>query len=145
MYWPLESYSFGQRVSPDFPAICLVMLWGLRSSQLSRSGICPLPCQLDKAPCSGSCCGVQQKPKICQRMQDPAWYTRGGSQAYKSVRDQAAPPFQAIFQEVALQVIPQKWPKEGRTCLKVQGDVTCLDVQFPLFCTCSDGQPCSLG
>lgn len=55
------------------------------------------------------------------------------------MRDQAAPPFQAIFQEVALQVIPQKWPKEGRTCLKVQGDVTCLDVQFPLY---FQGQEC---
>lgn len=66
----------------------------------------------------------------CKMLKD---VQNGGSQAYKSVRDQSAPPFQAIFQEVALQVVPQKWPKDGRNCLKVQGDVSCLDLQFPVY------------
>eukprot|EP00435_Cladocopium_sp_Y103_P007976 s1192_g2.t1 len=65
----------------------------------------------------------------------------GGSQAYMSVRDQAAPPFQAIFQDVSLNVVPQRWPKEGRTCLKVQGDTTCFDPSFPAY---FQGQECMI-
>lgn len=43
----------------------------------------------------------------------------GRPNAYRSVRDLAAPPFGAIERELSVQVIRQRWPKEGRQSLKL--------------------------
>lgn len=63
----------------------------------------------------------------------------GGSEAYKSVKDQPAPPFHAIVQELKACVVPLKWSKVGRRCLKVLSDGSGFDFQFPVY---FQGQEC---
>eukprot|EP00435_Cladocopium_sp_Y103_P022522 s2144_g5.t1 len=58
---------------------------------------------------------------------------KGGPDAFKSVKDLGSPAFHAIEQVVKVQVVRQKWPKEGRNCLKIQGSCDAFDKQFPVY------------
>eukprot|EP00435_Cladocopium_sp_Y103_P055583 s604_g18.t1 len=64
---------------------------------------------------------------------------QGGSAAYQSVKDHAAPPFHAIVTDLSARVVRQKWPKEGRTCLKVASCDGTFDFQYPVY---FQGQEC---
>eukprot|EP00435_Cladocopium_sp_Y103_P023529 s1438_g5.t1 len=57
----------------------------------------------------------------------------GGPNAYRSVRDPSAPPFNAIERELQFPVVPQRWPKDGRQSLKLREPCTELDSQFPVY------------
>eukprot|EP00435_Cladocopium_sp_Y103_P058519 s96_g20.t1 len=63
----------------------------------------------------------------------------GGPNAYRSVRDPSAPPFNAIEREVDVPVVQQRWPKEGRESVKLAGDCDQFDFQYPVY---FQGQEC---
>ena len=56
----------------------------------------------------------------------------GGSKTFCSVRDLQPQPFQSIVRSQSFQVARLKWPKEGRSILRVSGDTSCLDASLPV-------------
>eukprot|EP00435_Cladocopium_sp_Y103_P029385 s1966_g7.t1 len=63
----------------------------------------------------------------------------GGPNAYRSVRDPSAPPFNAIEREVDVPIVHQRWPKEGRDCVKLAHSCDSFDFQYPVY---FQGQEC---
>ena len=55
------------------------------------------------------------------------------------MKDQPAPPFHAIVKELQARVVPLKFSKAGRRCLKVVFDGRGFDFQFPIY---FQGQEC---
>eukprot|EP00435_Cladocopium_sp_Y103_P053832 s505_g17.t1 len=72
----------------------------------------------------------QRFARECRMMRD---VQKGGAEAYKSVRDNAAPPFHAIVKETTAKVTRQIWPKEGRASVRVYQDPGGFDFQFPVY------------
>ena len=73
---------------------------------------------------------AQRFARECKMLQD---IQKGGSEAFKSVKDPGSPAFHAIEQVVKVQVVRQRWPKEGRNCLRIQGCCDVFDKQFPVY------------
>eukprot|EP00438_Fugacium_kawagutii_P022809 Skav208201 [mRNA] locus=scaffold2026:153188:158570:+ [translate_table: standard] len=60
-------------------------------------------------------------------------FQRGGSRAFKSVRDPQAPPFHAIVHEVSVSIVPQRWTRGGISRLLFQGDASNFNIEFPVY------------
>eukprot|EP00435_Cladocopium_sp_Y103_P020979 s325_g5.t1 len=79
---------------------------------------------------------TQRFARECRVVRD---IQKGGPQAYLSVRDPCSPAFQAIDQILTVQIVPQKWTKQGRNRLKFAGSLDGFDFQFPVL---FQGQEC---
>eukprot|EP00438_Fugacium_kawagutii_P017560 Skav228548 [mRNA] locus=scaffold1887:556581:561575:- [translate_table: standard] len=59
-------------------------------------------------------------------------FQRGGSAAFKSVKDPQAPPFQTIDHTVQVEILPQRWTRAGLSKLLYNGDLDKFQLDLPV-------------